>query len=217
MKKALVLAALLTCLLTACSALWPGQTVKPTAQSGQVIFQDDFSNSNGGWETWSDKNGSYIAYQSGGLRMFINQTQYDYWTTPSKTFGNTRVEVDAAKLGGPDDNDFGVICRFQNRDNYYALLAGSDGYAGIIKVKAGEISILSGKELVFSESIQRGQAGNRLRADCSGSNLALYANGQLVAQAVDPDFVEGEIGLTAGAFSQPGVDIYFDNLTVYQP
>jgi hypothetical protein len=38
-----------------------------------------------------------------------------------------------------------------------------------------------------------------------------------VAQAQDPDFPEGDVGLLAGTFTQPGVDVIFDNFVVLQP
>lgn len=49
----------------------------------------------------------------------MKMTEYDAWANQSRSFpGDVRIEVDAAKIGGPDDNDFGVICRYQDIDNF---------------------------------------------------------------------------------------------------
>ena len=71
------------------------------------------------------------------------------------------VGVDASKLGGPDDNSFGVICRYRDAENFYAFLVSSDGYYGIIKVKDGKYSLLSGKNMDFNSGIVRGRGTNR--------------------------------------------------------
>ena len=85
------------------------------------IFVDDFSNPASGWETWSDANGSFVAYQNGGLRILVKDKQFDYWSRPGKRFVDARIEVDAIKVAGPNDNDFGLICRSQDRNNFYAF------------------------------------------------------------------------------------------------
>ena len=38
---------------------------------------------------------------------------------------------------GRCSNSFGVICRYQDEENFYAGLITSDGYAGIFEVKEG--------------------------------------------------------------------------------
>ena len=182
-----------------------------------AIYADDFSNPQSGWETWTDANGSFVAYQNNGLRILVKDQQFDYWSRPGKRFVDARVEVDAIKLAGPNDNDFGLICRYQDRNNFYAFLISSDGYAGIIKVEDGKYSVLNGTEMAYSQSIRQGEALNHLTADCFGQTLALAVNGQVVAQAQDSGFSAGEVGVIAGTNANPGVDIFFDNFVVSKP
>jgi len=42
-------------------------------------------------------------------------------------------------------------------------------------------------------------------------------NGELIAEASDSTFSNGDIGLIVGSFDEPGVDIWFDNLSVKNP
>ncbi len=216
MKKLALLFAL-TILLSGCSSLATDQNVNAAVPSGNVIFKDDFSDPSSGWETWSEPSGSMVAYQNSGLRIFIAEKQFDYWSRPGKRVSDVHMEVDVIKLGGPDDNDFGMICRYQDRDNFYALLASSDGYAGILKVKDGKYNILSGPQMTFSETIHKGSAQNHVRGDCNGSSLTLTVNGQKILDVQDKDFKTGEIGLIAGTGDTAGADLYFDNFLAYKP
>ncbi len=65
--------------------------------------------------------------------------------------------------------------------------------------------------------IASGQAINHLRADCVGSKLRLYVNGQMLMEAEDDAFRNGDVGVIAGAYHLPGVDILFDNFEVKKP
>ena len=121
-------------LLTGCNLFDTVQTVP----AGGILFSDDFSNPKTGWNTWAkDENGSMVAYQNEALRIIVNAAQYDFWSRPGEDYGDVHVEVDAAKVGGPNDNDYGIICRYMDRDNFYGLLISSDGYYGVLKVKDG--------------------------------------------------------------------------------
>ena len=214
----LVLAALIVPLLFAgCSGLGGSIDASAAVQPGNIVFKDDFSNPKSGWETWNDPNGSMVAYQNDGLRFFVNEKQFDYWSRPGVRALDVRLEVDVIKLGGPNDNDFGMICRYQDRDNFYAFLASSDGYAGILKVQNGSYQILTGPQMKFSENIRQGEALNHLRADCNGSTLTLQVNGHPFLSAEDADFKAGEIGLLAGTGEKSGADVFFDNFWAYRP
>ena len=68
-----------------------------------------------------------------------------------------------------------------------------------------------------SEAIQQGGAQNTIRADCVGSTLSLYVNGQKLDEVQDTEFASGDVGLIAGSFDTPGTDIHFDNFVVTKP
>ena len=204
--------------LTACANPDDGSSHSLIAKSRpNAMFIDDFSNQDNGWETWGDANGSYVVYQNGGLRLLVMEKQFDYWSRPGKRFGDARVEVDAIKLAGPNDNDFGLMCRYQDKNNFYAFLISSDGYAGILKVEDGKYKVVSGSQLTATTQVRTGEALNHIQADCIGQTLALLVNEQVVAQAQDGGFTTGEVGVIAGTNATPGVDIFFDNFVVSKP
>jgi hypothetical protein len=194
-------------------------TVAPPSNQQSVLFQDDFSDSNSGWDHSSTQNGS-TDYESGGYRIHVDTANYEKWANPSKVFqDDVRIEVDATKTGGPDNNDFGVLCRYQDTDNYYQLVITSDGYAAIIKLENGKATVISSSDgkLQSVDGINSGAATNHIRADCIGSDLSLYANGTQVATASDSSYTGGDVGLSGGTYDTGGTDILFDNFYVYAP
>ena len=57
-----------------------------------------------------------------------------------------------------------------------------------------------------------------MRAECIGSRIALYVNGELVVEVIDSDISHGDAGLLAGTFENaPEVEVLFDDFTVTQP
>jgi hypothetical protein len=190
-------------------------TPAPVAQPGDTLFYDDFSNPATGWERFTSAEGT-MDYDGGGYRFLVNALQANFWSTPGKSFKDVRMEVDVAKLSGPDENRIGLVCRFLE-NNYYFFMVSSDGYYTIGKYIGGNALQLGQSEMQYNDSIHTGLAVNHLRADCVGNSLTFYVNGDPVAQAQDTDLVEGDVGLLAGTFTQPGVDVIFDNFVVLQP
>ncbi len=210
-------------LLAACgSAAQPAKppTAAPTTapQSNlRVLFQDDFSNPKSGWDTEHEKE-AVIEYKNGMYRMWLNYPHTVMWANPHLDFSDVRVEVSATKAGGTDDNQFGLICRYQDENNFYFFIISSDGYYGIGKSKNGKQTLLTGHgNMEYSKFINRGHATNRLRADCVGPSLAFYVNGQRLARVNDSDFTKGDVGLLIGTFTEPETEVYYDNFVVYQP
>jgi hypothetical protein len=203
-------------MLEACSAI-PILDNRSLVPAGGILYVDDFSNVKSGWPSWKNQDGSSIDYQADGLRILVNEAQTDLFARPGEDFTNTRIDVDTVKLGGPDNNHFGILCRYQDMKNYYAFLVTSDGYNGIVKVKDGNFVLLSGATLEYNQDIRRGESQNHLRADCNNQTLSLWVNNHKSLEAQDSAFSSGEIGLTAGSYAAGGVEVYFDNLIVFNP
>ena len=155
-------------------------------------------------------------YDGGGYRMLVNALQANFWSTPHKDFADVRIEVDAGKLVGPDENRIGLICRSDGK-SYYFFIISSDGYYGMGIFRNGKTALLGLSEMGQSDKIRKGTAVNHLRADCNHDELAFYVNGSQLADIHDPTLQHGDVGLLAGSFSKPGVDIVFDNFVVLEP
>jgi hypothetical protein len=185
--------------------------------TNKVLFSDDFSGSNGNWDKHTDDKMTTTYYEN-AYRILVNVENYDAWANPDDlSFTDAQVEVDATKNGGPDTNDYGIICRYKGTDSYYYGVIASDGYYAIYKKTAegGEQLGMGGEQ--YSDKIKTGADMNHIRFDCVGSTLSLYVNGNLIDQQTDSSYKAGNVGLIAGTYTQSGVDILFDNFIVYQP
>jgi hypothetical protein len=214
MKQKLYLLLMISVMVLAALACSSGTEAE--ALPAGVLFQDDFSDTSSGWDRVNVDEG-VTDYVDGSYRIFVNTDSTDVWANPGLNFTDTIIEVEAEKVGGPDDNDFGVICRYEDTNNFYFFILSSDGYYGVGRVVDGVQELLGEAELMPSDDIQTGNVTNNIKADCVGSTLTLYANGVQLISIEDTAFTSGDVGLLAGTFDTPGTDIYFDNFVVRQP
>jgi hypothetical protein len=200
----------------ACGLFGGGSESNDSAPPADVLFQDDFSDPSSGWDQVNEEEGT-TDYLEGVYRILVNTPSYDIWANPGLEFTDTVIEVEATKAGGPDDNDFGVICRYQNLENFYFFIISSDGYYGIAKVTNGEQELLNMENLQFSEAVNQGDATNEIQVECVGNRLALTVNGEKITEVTDSAYSSGDVGLIAGTFDIGGTDIHFDNFVVRKP
>ena len=184
-----------------------------------ALFFDNFSQSSSGWTRLNNESGT-IAYANNQYDISVKKPSTLLLATPGKSFpGDVSIEVDSRKVEGSDDNYFGILCHYQNPDNYYMLLITSDGYSGIAMHKDGQDVLISpGLKFLKMDGIKKGNTTNHIRADCIGEKLALYANGKQVSLAFDKSLTGGQAGLAVRSGRLEGVvDIQFDNFIVNNP
>jgi len=201
-------------LFSACASAAPTPTPVPPAPSGTVLFQDEFDAPTTGWDRFAN-DGGIMDYFEGGFRILVQQPGLNFWSTPHKNYGDVRVEADVLKLAGPDENRMGVMCRYQG-GNYYFFIISNDGYYGIGKFINGQTTLLGQEQMQASPVVQPNMI-NRFRVDCIGSTLTFTLNGTQLATVQDGDLKSGDVGVLAGTFTQPGVDVSFDHFVVTQP
>ena len=204
----------------------PSPALQPTVQGtqplprGEVLFSDDFSDSTSGWDVYRDEDAAANYYPDGTYHIRVMSDLMDAWANPGRKFpADVIVEVDATKVGGTDDNDFGLICRYQDSENFYYFFVSSDGYYAISEMRGGERILLNDKgSMLYSEEIPRGGATVHLQAACIGNTLSLWVNGKLFTQVQNDDIAQGgDVGLIAGTYDTPDTEISFDDFVVYAP
>lgn len=194
----------------------PAPPTLPPAQSVGVLFEDDFSTRDAGWPSSRDEDG-IVDYDQGGYRIRVDKTNWLFWATAGLTFSDVSVEVEATRIGGPEVNEFGVICRYVDEDNFYYFVITSDGFYAIFRYVDNESDFIGMNDYRPTDAVNQGAATNRIRAVCQGDTLRLFVNDQLVADVQDGAHAAGDIGLIAGTFDEPGTDVLFDNLVVREP
>lgn len=201
--------ALLLFVLAAC-ALRGGQPF----MVGDELLSVDFSQANQ-WEQYTNldqhvdfriEDGEYRA------RAWDNGIT---WALNSTIHTDAVIQVDTEQLSADNLNAYGLMCRASptnNGDGYYFLISGDGNYT----LRRGATDTIHAIiPWTGTGAIQQGQSINRIRAVCIGDYLALYVNGQFVAEARDRRFTRGYAGLSAAAPADVDVEVIFDNLRVW--
>lgn len=193
----------------------PAPTLTPvnTSAPDAPLLADDFDDPASGWlvlVTDQDEKG----YNQGTYRIAVYDADFASWGYPEPPgdFEDVVIEVDAHRVDGPEDNEYGVVARYQPDDSFYLFSISSTGHASIQKHIGDEWEYLA--EWTPSPAVRLGGEINRLRVTCQGAKLRFFVNGQAVAEADDASFRSGNIGLLASASDIGGVVVAFDNLRV---
>ena len=213
-KRILIAVLLITLVSLACAMPFGNDSASP--KETNLLFEDDFSDSSSGWDQFNQPEG-ITDYTNGIYRIFVNAAQVDYWANPGLNFTDIIVSVEATKVAGPDDNDFGVICRYKDQSNFYFFLASSDGFYAIGRMIEGSQELLGEEQLLPTDAIVQGNSTNTVEASCIGNQLTLTINGETITTVEDRSFTEGDVGLIAGTYDSLGTDIHFDNFKVMKP
>ena len=188
----------------------------PIPTLGAILFQDDFNDPSSGWESYRGSDG-IRDYENGAYRILVDVPDQYFFSIPGKNFTDVNITVVATKVAGPDDNYFGIICRFQDLNNFYFFIISSDGFYAIGKNVVGEVSILGQDTMLYSQTIHRGETDNSLQAKCSGDQLDLYVNNIELVSIQDTTFSSGDVGLLVGTFKTYGANLVFDDFIVARP
>jgi hypothetical protein len=205
---------------------------------GEVLYAATFDDAAADWELYSGRLSAQVA--DGALRVTVGEPDSLPFSTAAPYFSDFDLRVKTAAVAGPLDNGYGVIFRAQDSDNYFLFLISSDGYYQVRREVNGAEKILS--EWIPSELIHQGlNTANEIRVVAQGDTFQFYVNGtqvelcipndpdavstyvdscvdgQMLPQLVDNSIAEGQIGVIALTFDEPGVEVDFDNVLVFGP
>ena len=199
----------------------PSQTLTLTASPTVIvetdpIWEDDFSNHTRWYLADGDDFG--FRYQDDGYKIYNNLLNASIWSLGYIGLNDIRIEIDAARVEGPDDGYFGVFCRHSDDgQNYYGLVIGDNGFYGIFKMAEGELDFIeSGYD--EDERIKLGEGEtNHIEGACFGNKLSLFVNDQFLLEVTDDIHIAGGAGiLAANKVSGTGIEVLFDNFAVYK-
>jgi S1-C subfamily serine protease len=179
---------------------------------GSIIYQDDFSTAGGDW-AWQGSEGS-VTYVSAELHVEVSEQEYFIWSVSGQSYSDVLLEVDTRVVTAAGDGDFGLICRYQDNQNFYGMEISEDGYYAVWKMIDGEFYPLV--DWQFSSLIDTSNPLH-LGAACVGNSLALIVDGQLLAEVKDSDLSRGDAGLLVGTWEISPLVVSFDNFVVRSP
>jgi hypothetical protein len=194
----------------------PGTEIGPVGDT--ALFADDFSDPDSGWDVRETENGG-TGYVDGRYFIRIDTPKFQLWSSPGQSFDDdVIVEAIAGLASGPEENEMGVFCRYQDRQNFMYASIGTDGYYAIVEIKDDEATILTGDgQFQRSDVIPIGSEAYYLQLACVDDQYTLLVNGEEIDSAASDAFTGGDVGLLAGTFEQGGVEVLFDDFRVIAP
>ncbi|MFZ3069608.1 MAG: serine protease [Anaerolineaceae bacterium] len=181
--------------------------------SGQVVFEDDFSDPLSGWSTAYTAYG-ITAYENGELAVAVLEPDYLVWSEIDYSYAEIVLTVDARVIESVGDADFGFVCGLQDNAHFTVLEISEDGYYSFWKQDGDVYTSLI--DWTYADEIAGGGPFT-LSAYCGREGLGLAVNDALLDEFQDPDFVPGTVGLLAGTFSTSGFKVGFDNFELMLP
>jgi hypothetical protein len=191
----------------------PTPPVSGLPEAGEILFVDDFSVYDEYWVGTLDY--GQVDYGDEDLRFELWEPLYYLPLVTGYDFDDVIVEVDAYVVNSAGDGDFGLICRYQDIDNFYGLEVSEDGYYSIWKYVNGEHIYLWEEQWRYLPFELDYGYNVHLTASCVGNTLTLAVDSELLAEAVDNDLGWGDVGMIAGTWDIPTLMIGFDNFVVY--
>jgi serine/threonine-protein kinase len=207
------LAVLVVCGLCAAvvfgASLFGGET-----SSATVLYSDSFSSA-GEWGTGSSEI-SDKQVEDGQFLIRVKQSGYVSWTVPGQSLEAVRVEA-TVRNSGTEEAAFGVMCNFQDNDNFYMGGITADGYYAVVRKLNGDYTALTdttNNQWQPSDLVPTGVEMYKLALECHDGFLRLYVNDTQIAEVQDYNFSSGDIGLFVQTFDAAPAEVRFDDLRV---
>lgn len=179
-----------------------------------VSYSDDFDTPNNGRWTEFDGEDVLTQWQDGRFAFDAYATGITAISTTNElSLDDVVVQAEVYRMDDVLGNDMGLVCRYQDPDNYYSLSFGNDDYVAIYKTVDGNW------ESLFNEflDIDLSAGYHKVAVSCIGTELSLYVDDQLLISVSDGDLSTGDVGLLAGTYEDVPIRLAFDNFVVYIP
>lgn len=189
-------------------------------RTDKALLEDNFNDTACGWDEYEEERAT-AGYVASEYFVAVHQPNATAIAVPGAKFDDVSIQAQARLISGSINNNFGILCRYQDMDHFYAFLVSSDGYYAIVRVVGGtsyEILSGDGQHLLPSDAILKElNATNEIRAVCAGDLLTLYVNGKQLASVSDTQLVSGDVGFIVSSYQEGPTEVRFDNLLVLEP
>ena len=188
----------------------------PWTKSGQVMMIENFDNPKTNWEEVSNAY-ELKRYSKQGYFVSVFPVNARAISTSGKVFSDAKFSVEVQKITGSLNTNYGLICRYQDKHNFYGFVVATDGYAGIYIVKNGQTQLLSGEKFMFTEVINQDDGVNMIVASCTGDQLSLTVNAEEIITVKDSNFINGELGIFLETIDEGNASATFNEFIVVKP
>ncbi len=181
---------------------------------GNILFEDDFSDPKG-WQLSQSDTGS-IALGKNELTIAIAETNATLSTTREQpVFTNFYLEITASPSLCRGLDEYGVLFRVTNNNEYYRFSLSCDGQVRLDRIAGDQAS--SPQPWMLSGAVPPGApSSSRIGIAAVGSKMDFFVNGQYQFSIKDPLISSGAVGLFARSANKMAVTVNFSDLVVYQ-
>ncbi len=178
---------------------------------GEVLLTDEFDQAYH-WDAFAQQQ-VIVGVRDGAYVMHSNVKEYVRGFGLNQ-YADVVIDVSSRQFSSFNNNAYGVVCRASagNNGSGYYFLIGGDGSYSIRKGENQEVDALV--NWAQSGVIHRGQSRNLIRVVCVDDYLALYVNGEFVAEVQDSTYQSGYVGFVAAVAEGGVIDMTFDNLII---
>jgi len=186
------------------------QTLTYQAMPGFSMFTDYFADPNSGWPEKTSGVHRYW-YASDHYHIQVDTINTQYVVLSGFVISNGAVLTRGLI---PDQASsplayYGVVCRYQDINNYYFFEISYDGHYRIGKIWNGVFSLIGMGAAKTSTAINIADY-NEISATCVENELSLTINNIFIETVYDNTFTSGDTGLCASASNVPGIIAAFD-------
>lgn len=221
---------------------------------GDLLYATSFDDFNDEWDIYPGRDSAQIVTDSAdpagasltGGRLVIKHgspvADEVVWSTLDRKFNDVDLRVTTLLVDGPfDQNQYGIIFRYRDEQNFYLFRISSDGYYSLAKVKNGVQEMVS--DWNTSGTIRQGNAANEIRVWGQQTKFRFFINGEPVALCLkgnnktsmwvgpdacveggeltyvyeDKSFKQGRVALAAGTIDGSEITVAFDDLVIVGP
>ncbi|MBX3063044.1 MAG: hypothetical protein KF726_08715 [Anaerolineae bacterium] len=210
---------------------------------GALLYATTFDQNNDNWQQEPGQASTQI--QNGAMIISIDEVRSIY-SLLNQEFTDLDLRVTVTLLDAPGEtgssDEFGVLFRFKDADNYYAFKLRADGAFRVELYKNGELDVISQWPTTPTLHIDVGKP-NQIRIIAHGEKFRFFfndqqldlclkgpsrystwdkagnclSNGNQVSESfVDASLDWGKIAIAANA-TFPGLRVSFDNVLIYGP
>lgn len=185
-----------------------------SGEAGSTVLYEEFNDTSNGWAVGTEADWS-LDLVDGQYLFSITPSQFQSFSAITvANYEDILINVDVHVAQPAGDGDIGVLCRYQDVDNFYALEVSEDGYYSIWKEVNNEV--ISLVDWTFSDLIPTDGSSFALNAWCDGAQLSLGINAEMLATVNDSEFASGGVGLITGTWANGNQVIAFDNFEVIE-
>ena len=190
----------------------------------QPDWEDDFSNPYRGWSAgqlpsqgpgWGGGEAGYLddAY----FVLTLPETHQQIESSFGSRFANMVFEIDT-RFADESGGAYEIHFRHQKPPRMgYIVLIDDRGRLSITKYISGDVPSMLME--VNPPSLLRGTATNHIQIVAVRSEIAVFANGELAAYVIDPDYERdsgaGQINIVTANFGSSNQTTFFDNLKLW--